>query len=105
VPTGLAAALTLDQSWSSSGAHEAESPVDVVQLEPVRIELGSLVQPQPRQHFLALVLEAQLGSGRPSPASSLSAAAWLWMLPGGQDPIDGGSDLLAGDRTGRAGHQ
>jgi Squalene/phytoene synthase len=38
-------------------------------------------------------------------ASSLAAAAWLWMLPGGQDPIDGGSDLLAGDRTGRAGHQ
>jgi hypothetical protein len=38
-------------------------------------------------------------------ASSRSAAAWLWMLPGGQDPIDGGSDLLAGDRTGRAGHQ
>ena len=33
-------------------------------------------------------------------ASSFSAAAWLWMLPGGQDPIDGGSDLLAGNRTG-----
>jgi hypothetical protein len=66
---------TLDQSWSSSGAHEAESPVDVVQ------SAGGFI------------------------ASSFSAAAWLWMLPGGQDPIDGGSDLLAGDRTRRAGHQ